>query len=246
MELGRRLLERELKKHKRTVKKLEQQGLLQKELATWGFSRPEDLYAAIGYGKLSARSALERFVPAEEIAKVEPPKRETAVTRVVRKILPFGSPDIVVVGHNDLLASLAKCCGPVPGEKIVGYITRGRGISVHSESCPNVKNLLYDPERQIEVAWAGAKSTTYAIELEVVSDDRPGLLADLTQAIAGEGSNIRRIDARADEGRKGYVSVSLETSDSKHLEKILARLKAVRGVQEVIRKYNIPQAGERD
>ncbi|HKF45528.1 MAG TPA: bifunctional (p)ppGpp synthetase/guanosine-3',5'-bis(diphosphate) 3'-pyrophosphohydrolase [Thermoanaerobaculia bacterium] len=246
MELGRRLLERELKKYKRTVKKLEQQGLLQKVLATWGFSKPEDLYAAIGYGKLAARVALERFVPAEEISKVEPPKRETAVTRVVRKILPFGSPDIVVVGHNDLLASLAKCCGPVPGEKIVGYITRGRGVSVHSESCPNVRNLLYDPGRQIEVAWAGEKSTTYAIELEVVSDDRPGLLADLTQAIAGEGSNIRRIEARADEGRRGYVSVSLETSDLKHLEKILAKLKAIRGVQEVIRKYNVPVAGERD
>ena len=246
MELGRRLLERELKKFKRTVKKLEQQGLLQKELAVWGFSRPEDLYAAIGYGKLSARVALERFVPPEELAKVEPPKKETAVTRVVRKILPFGSPDIVVVGQNDLLASLAKCCGPVPGEKIVGYITRGRGISVHSESCPNVRNLLYDPERQIQVAWAGEKTTTYAIELDVVSDDRPGLLADLTQAIAGEGSNIRRIEARADEGRKGYVSVSLETSDLKHLEKILSKLKSVRGVQEVIRKYNVPQAGERE
>ena len=246
MELGRRLLERELKKHKRTIKKLEQQGAIQKELGTWGFSRPEDLYAAIGYGKLAARLALERFVPAEELARVEPPRKETAVTRVVRKILPFGSPDIVVVGHNDLLASLAKCCSPVPGEKIIGYITRGRGISVHSENCPNVRNLLYDPERQIEVAWAGEKTTSYAIELEVVSDDRPGLLADLTQAIAGEGSNIRRIEARADEGRRGYVSVSLETSDLKHLEKILSKLKAVRGVQEVIRKYNVPQAGERD
>ena len=174
------------------------------------------------------------------------PKKETAVTRVVRKILPFGSPDIVVVGHNDLLASLAKCCSPVPGEKILGYITRGRGVSVHSESCPNVKNLLYDPDRQIDVAWAGAKTTTYAIELEVLSDDRPGLLADLTRAIAGEGSNIRRIEARADEDRKGYVSVSLETSDLKHLEKILSRLKAVSGVREVIRKYNVPQAGERE
>jgi len=148
----------------------------------------------------------------------------------------------VVVGHNDLLASLAKCCGPVQGERIVGYITRGRGISVHSESCPNVRNLLYDPDRQIHVAWAGEKSTTYAIELEVVADDRPGLLADLTQAIAGEGSNIRRIEARSEETRKGYVSVSLETSDLKHLEKILARLRAVRGVQEVIRKYNVPEA----
>ena len=106
-----------------------------------------------------------------------------------------------MVGHNDLLASLAKCCSPVPGEKIVGYITRGRGVSVHSDSCPNVRNLLYDPDRQIDVAWAGEKHTTYAIELDVVSDDRPGLLADLTQAIAGEGSNIRRIEARADEGR---------------------------------------------
>jgi GTP pyrophosphokinase len=246
MELGRRLLERELKKYKRTIKKLGSEGVLARELAHWGFSRPEDLYAAIGYGKLAAKNVLERFVPAEEIARVEPPKKETAVTRVVRKILPFGSPDISVVGHNDLLASLAKCCTPVPGEKILGYITRGRGVSVHSESCPNVRNLLYDPDRQIAVAWAGEKSTTYAIELEVVSDDRPGLLADLTHAIAGEGSNIRSIEARSDEGRKGYVSVSLETSDLKQLEKILSRLKGVSGVREVIRKYNIPKAGERE
>ena len=135
-------------------------------------------------------------MPAEELARPEPERKESAVSRVVRKILPFGVPDIVVVGHNDLLASLAKCCNPVPGEKIIGYITRGRGVSVHSESCPNVKNLLYDPERQIDVAWAGEKKASYAIELEVVTDDRPGLLADVTQAIAGEGSNIRRIEAR--------------------------------------------------
>jgi GTP pyrophosphokinase len=246
MELGRRLLERELKKYKRTIKKLGQQGTLARELANFGFSRPEDLFAAIGYGKLAAKNAVERFVPAEEITLAKPPKKETAVTRVVRKILPFGSPDIVVVGHNDVLASLAKCCSPVPGEKILGYITRGRGVSVHSESCPNVGNLFYDLDRQIAVAWAGEKSTTYAIELEVVSDDRPGLLADLTQAIAGEGSNIRSIEARSDEDRKGYISVSLETSDLKQLEKILSRLKGVSGVREVIRKYNIPKAGERE
>jgi GTP diphosphokinase / guanosine-3',5'-bis(diphosphate) 3'-diphosphatase len=173
-------------------------------------------------------------------------KSETAVSRVVRKILPFGAPDITVVGHNDLLASLAKCCNPVPGERIVGYITRGRGVSVHSDSCPNVRNLLYDPGRQIEVAWAGEKGASYEIELDVVTDDRPGLLADLTQAIAGEGSNIRRIEARSSEDRKGYVSVSLETSDARHLEKIFSRLKAISGVREVVRKYNVPKAGERD
>ncbi|MDQ2980447.1 MAG: bifunctional (p)ppGpp synthetase/guanosine-3',5'-bis(diphosphate) 3'-pyrophosphohydrolase [Acidobacteriota bacterium] len=245
VDLGRRLLEKELKKYKRTLRKLEQQGELGKQLSQWGFSRPEDLFAALGYGKISPRTALERFVPAEELARPEP-GRDTAVSRVsrvVRKILPFGSPDIVVVGHNDLLASLAKCCTPVPGERIVGYITRGRGVSVHSESCPNVRNLLYDPERRITVAWAGEKATAYAIELELLSDDRPGLLADLTQAIADEGSNIRRIEARSEETKKGYISISLDTSDLKQLEKILARLKDVPGVREVIRKYNVPAGG---
>jgi guanosine-3',5'-bis(diphosphate) 3'-pyrophosphohydrolase len=241
VELGRRLLERELKKYRKTVKKLESEGKVAAELASWGFSRLEDLYAAIGYGKLAPRNVLERLIPSDQLDRPE-----TAVSRVVRKILPFGAPDITVVGHNDLLASLAKCCSPVPGEKIVGYITRGRGVSVHSDSCPNVRNLLYDPERQIDVAWAGEKGAFYAIELDVVTDDRPGLLADLTQAIAGEGSNIRRIEARSAEDRKGYVSVSLETSDLKHLEKIVNRLKAVSGVREVIRRYNVPKAGERD
>jgi GTP pyrophosphokinase len=246
VELGRRLLERELKKYRRTIKKLESSGTLGQELAHWGFSRAEDLYAAVGYGKIPPKSALERFVPAEELAReAEAGRRESTVSRVVRKILPFSNPDIVVVGHNDLMASLAKCCNPVPGETIVGYITRGRGVSVHSETCPNVRNLLYDPERQIDVAWAGEKRATYAIELEVIGEDRAGLLADLTQAIAGEGSNIRRIEARSDELRKGYVSVSLEASDMKHLQKILTRLRAVPGVREVIRKYNVPRAGER-
>jgi len=246
VELGRRLLEKELKKYKKTIRKLEAEGKLQAELGTWGFSRLEDLYAALGYGKLAPRNALEKLIPPDELNRPEPPKPETAVSRVVRKILPFGAPDIMVVGHNDLLASLAKCCNPVPGEKILGYITRGRGVSVHSDICPNVRNLLYDPERQIDVAWAGGKGASYAIELDVVTDDRPGLLADLTQAIAGEGSNIRRIEARSSEDRKGYVSVSLETSDLKHLEKIFNRLKAISGVREVVRKYNVPKAGERD
>ncbi|MEO8430431.1 MAG: bifunctional (p)ppGpp synthetase/guanosine-3',5'-bis(diphosphate) 3'-pyrophosphohydrolase [Acidobacteriota bacterium] len=241
VELGRRLLEKELKKYRRTLKKLEQQGDLSRALGEWGFNRPEDLFAAVGYGKLSPRNALERFVPAEELASPEV-VRETAVSRVVRKILP-GSPDIVVVGHNDLLASLAKCCTPVPGERILGYITRGRGVSVHSENCPNVRNLLYDPERKIDVAWADQKRTVYAIDLEVLSEDRPGLLADLTQAIAGERSNIRRIEARSEESRQSSIAISLEASDVKHLEKILARLRNVPGVREVVRKYNA--AGDR-
>jgi GTP pyrophosphokinase len=244
VELGRRLLERELKKFKRTIKKLDSDGSFSRELPHWGYSKPEDLFAAIGYGKLAPRNALERFVPAEELARPEAERKESAVSRVVRKILPFGVPDIVVVGHNDLRAALAKCCNPVPGEKIIGYITRGRGVSVHSQSCPNVKNLLYDPGRQIDVAWAGEKKSAYAIELEVVTEDRPGLLADVTHAIAGEGSNIRRIEARVDETGEAFVAVSLETSDLRQLEKIVSRIRAVNGVRDVVRKYNVPKGSE--
>jgi GTP pyrophosphokinase len=245
VELGRRLLERELKKYRRTIKKLDADGTIGRELAQWGFSKPEDLFAAVGYGKLPPRAALERLVPAEELAKPEAP-RESAVSRVVRKILPFGAPDIVVVGHNDLLATLAKCCNPVPGEPIIGYITRGRGVSVHSEKCPNVENLLYDPGRQIDVTWAGEKKASYAIELDVLTEDRPGLLADVTQAIAGEGSNIRRIEARVGEMREATVNVSLETSDAKQLEKIVSRIRGIQGVKDVVRKYNVAKAGERE
>jgi guanosine-3',5'-bis(diphosphate) 3'-pyrophosphohydrolase len=245
IELGRRLLEKELKKYRKTLKKMEEHEGFAPALQEWGYARAEEFYAAVGYGKMAAKTAVERFVPAEDLASPARVSRESTVSRVVRKILPFGAPDIVVVGHNDLLASLAKCCSPLPGEKIVGYITRGRGVSVHSESCPNVANLLYDPERSIDVAWAGQRGGEYAIELEVLGDDRPGLLADLTKAIAGEGSNIRRIEARS-EGREGYVTASLEISDLKHLEKILSRLRAVAGVREVVRRYNVPKAGERE
>jgi len=245
VELGRRLLERELKKYRRTIRKLEGDGTIARELGQWGFSKPEDLYAAVGYGKLPPRSALERLVPADELSRPEP-GRESAMSRVVRKILPFGAPDIVVVGHNDLLATLAKCCNPVPGEPIIGYITRGRGVSVHSEKCPNVENLLYDPGRQIDVTWAGEKKASYAIELDVMTGDRPGLLADVTQAIAGEGSNIRRIEARVGEMGDATVSVSLETSDAKQLEKIVSRIRAITGVKDVVRKYNVAKAGERE
>jgi predicted amino acid-binding ACT domain protein len=107
------------------------------------------------------------------------------------------------------------------------------------------ENLLYDPGRQIDVTWAGEKKASYAIELEVVTEDRPGLLAEVTQAIAGEGSNIRRIEARVEETREAFVAVSLETSDLKQLEKIVSRIRAIKGVRDVVRKYNVPKAGER-
>jgi guanosine-3',5'-bis(diphosphate) 3'-pyrophosphohydrolase len=237
IEIGRKLLDREFKRFKKSIRKLESDGELADQLPELGLSKIEDLYAAVGFGKLAARSVLERFVSAEEIARVPPTETESVIGRAARKILPFGAPSVEVVGYDDLLASLAKCCSPLPGEPIVGYVTRGRGVSVHSAVCPNVTNLLYDPERQIAVSWSGKRpDTKFPAELKLITEDRPALLADVTQVIADEKSNIRRIEARTTEGGTGEVVIVLEISGVKHLEKILKKLRAVAGVREVRRQ----------
>jgi GTP pyrophosphokinase len=237
IEIGRKLLDREFKRFKKSIRKLESDGALADQLPELGLSKIEDLYAAVGFGKIPARAVLERFIPAEEIARVPAPETESAFGRAARKILPFGAPSVEVVGYDDLLASLARCCNPLPGEPIVGYVTRGRGVSVHSAACPNVTNLLYDPERQIAVTWSGKRpDTKFPAELRLVTEDRPALLADVTQVIADGKSNIKRIEARTIEDGTGEVVVVLEISGVKHLEKILKKLRAVPGVREVRRQ----------
>ncbi len=175
IEIGRKLLEKEFKRFRRSVKKLESDGALADLLPDLGLSKIEDLYAALGFGKIVPRSIVEKLVPSEEIDRVSAPEPESVLERAARKILPFGSPTVEVVGYDDLLASLAKCCNPLPGEPIVGYVTRGRGVSVHAASCPNVTSLLYDPERQIQVSWSGKKSAgRFPAELKIATEDRPG------------------------------------------------------------------------
>src|SRR5205814_6625334 len=133
---------------------------------------------------------------------------------------------IQVHGHDDLLVYLAKCCNPIRGEEIVGYITRGKGIAVHSKSCPNVQNLLYDAERRIHVEWAGPKYTLYLVKLTLQTEDRQGMLADVTSAISGVRSNIQNIQARTGDNR-ALIDVTLDIVDLGHLEKIVSQLKKI-------------------
>jgi GTP diphosphokinase / guanosine-3',5'-bis(diphosphate) 3'-diphosphatase len=240
IEIGRKLLEKELKRFKRSIKKLEADGALADTLSDFGMSKLEDLYAAVGFGKVPPRKVIERFVPAEEIARV-PAAGVSALARAARKILPFGTPSVKVVGYDDLLATLGKCCNPLPGESIVGYVTRGRGVSVHSQACPNLNDLLYDPERQIAVEWAGGRpENRFNAEVKVSGEDRPGLLAAVAQAIADEKSNIRRIDARSADDGRGEILVVIEVEDLRHLERILRKLRSVAGVREVERLFQAP------
>ncbi len=234
MEIGRRMLERELRKHKLSPKKILGGQRLAKYLVSEGLASNEDLLSRIGFGKLAPRVVLDRVLDAEQLAvEAEAPG---ALRQAVAKMLPFGSSPVTVRGSGDLLTFLAKCCNPLPGEEIVGYITRGRGVSVHSVECSNVKNLLYHPDREIEVEWARQDDEVFPIMLSIETEDEPGMLARLTEVIARLGGNIRHIEAAAPEPGRGQIDVVVEVRNRRHLEKLRQALRGVSGVREVDRR----------
>jgi len=232
IELGRKLFEKDARRYDLNIKSLLEGESFAKALADFGGQKADDLFAAIGYGKVSPKTILTRVVPADRLHEKAP---EGPVTAAVRRV--FGSADekIKVKGFDDLMVFRARCCNPIRGEKIVGYITRGKGVSVHSATCPNVVNLLYDPERRIEVEWdkspAGDVAARYTVKLTMEVEDRKGLLAAVSAKIAGINTNIKNMEAHTDDDQRARIEMTVEISDLKHLEKVL---KAVRGVDGVI------------
>ncbi len=236
MEIGRRSLDKELKKHKLTFKRFAAEPELDGYLKREGYSKLDDLLSAIGFGKVTVRQVLARVLSDDQLA--EEREEPGFLRQAVERLLPSGGDAIEVKGHNDLLAYLAKCCSPVPGEEVVGYITRGRGVSVHSVDCPNVRNLLYNPEREIEVQWAGRRDEVFPVVLRIETEDRPGILAQLTEIIARLGSNITQMETDTSEARetgRASIEVVVEIKDRRHLEKIQQAVRDSPGVLHVER-----------
>ena len=203
------------------------------------YGASDEIFAEIGYGKVAPRKLLARLVPQEEL-KEKPP--ETGMASVVRRVLgrramAAGEDKIKVSGIDDLMVVRARCCNPIRGEKIVGYITRGKGVSVHSASCPNVMNLLYDPERRIDVEWdTAADASRYIVRLTMQVEDRKGILADVSSRIAAINTNITNVEATgADNDHLGRINMAVEIKDVKHLEKVIKLLRGVEGVLDVER-----------
>jgi GTP pyrophosphokinase len=236
IDLGRRIIEKEAKRYRVQWRKLVAENALDSVLAELALPRLDDLYADVGYGKISPRSVVERF------AKDEQPPAETVVQRAVRKIFPFtGSHAIKVKGYDDLMTYLAKCCNPLAGEPITGYITRGKGVAVHSSNCPNVRNLMFNPDRQIEVEWADQRQAQFNVDLEILMEDRQGILARVISTIANLKTNIRQMDSRVSDG-KATAELTLEIADLKHLEKVTRSISGLEGVMNVERKFNVRHA----
>ena len=242
IELGRKLIEREAKRYKVQWRKLIAENALDGVLSEHGLPRIDDLYADVGYGKIQARSIVERFVTDDQKEKGSAEATPGVIGQAVRKFFPFSSSaTIKVKGYDDLLTYLAKCCNPLPGEPIIGYITRGKGVAVHSANCPNVRNLIFNADREIGVEWADARQSQFQVELEIMMEDRQGILARIVSAIANLKTNIRQMETRSADG-KASVELVLEIADLKHLEKVTRSLSSVDGVMRVDRKYNIRHA----
>src|SRR5260370_9210105 len=236
MEMGQRLLEKQAPHFGRSLKKLPEADLLQLA-ADYGLSQLADLYAAVGFGKYSARQVLTRVLG--EAAKAAEPAVEDAkptLVKTVKRMLGFGEAPLIVKGYDDLLVYRAKCCNAIPGDDITGYITRGRGVAVHTRTCPNVQNLLYQTERRIAVEWGGAGAATFQVQLHIRAKDRAGLLAGVTAAISGAGSNIHSLESRPHR-LNARIDASLEIADRRHLDTILANIRKVSGVYDLERGY---------
>src|SRR5436190_13408027 len=241
IEIGKKLVDKEARKYRISLKDIKDGDWLRVALE-YGLGQADDLMAALGYGKYSARQVLGKLAPAAE-AESTPAgtEDESAIGSVVRRV--FGgdhSSAIRVKGQGDLLVYRARCCNPIRGEAVVGYVTRGKGVAVHSISCPNVTNLLYEPERRIDVEWARDDSTptSYPVKLTVFCDDRFGMLKSITSVIGDAQSNIRNITART-ANSQASVEVVLDIADLKHLELIIAGLRKIPGVHEVQRLQKI-------
>jgi guanosine-3',5'-bis(diphosphate) 3'-pyrophosphohydrolase len=237
-EMGKRLLENESRNFPKSLKKISPEDL-SKLAAEYGLSKPEDLFAAVGFGKYSARQVLARYFgePTKEPDKPSDDAKPTLV-KTVKRMLGFGEAPLIVRGQDDLLVFRAKCCNPIPGDDIIGYVTRGRGVAVHTRVCPNVQNLLYQTERRIAVEWGGGNAATFPVELLIRAKDRPGLLAEVTAVISDAGSNIRTLESRPDR-QNARVEASLEISDKRQLETILSNIRRINGVYGVERVYQV-------
>jgi guanosine-3',5'-bis(diphosphate) 3'-pyrophosphohydrolase len=235
-EVGKKLLEKEARAAGVSLGRITSEDW-HRVTAEYGCSRQEDLYAELGYGKWSARQVISKLTGKQLAEAAE--ERHARPEAAVKRMMGMDDATIVVRGHDDLMVYRSKCCNPIPGDDIIGYVTRGRGIAVHSKTCPNVENLLYESERRIPVEWAASTQATFPVRLRIFTGDRPGMLADITGIISENSANIRTFESGGEDNTRARIEVALDVQDRKQLERILAGIKRIQGVFDIERVYNV-------
>ena len=250
IEIGKKLLDREARKFSVSLKKFTETDYT-RVANDYGLGTDAELLAGVGFGKYSARVVLNKLEPGSTAPTSDDtqgtlPGMTQAIAQMseaVKKVFfGKGSDSLQVEGQDDLLVYRARCCNPIRGEEIIGYVTRGKGVAVHSRSCPNVQNLLYESDRRIQVEWGSdptQKPTTYPVKLTVFCEDRPGMLKEFTAIISEDGTNIRSVDSKPSTDGIFVVDFVIETVDVRHLTKLTQNLRKVPGVRDVQRAQKL-------
>ena len=251
VEIGRKLLEREARRFKVPMTQIDDQDLV-RIAGEYGVATAADLLATLGQGKHTAHQILNKLAPGfanptdgtQTVDPQAPGTVEQAMSDAVRKLHLTGSDSLQVEGQNDLLVYRARCCNPIRGEEIVGYVTRGKGVAVHARSCPNVQNLLYEADRRISVEWSrvgdeSGRPQRYPVKITVFCDDRTGMLKELTAVISDDNTNIRGVDIHHDDNGEAIIEFVVEAEDLRHLNRMVLGIRRVQGVRTVQRTQKL-------
>ncbi|MCC7385490.1 MAG: bifunctional (p)ppGpp synthetase/guanosine-3',5'-bis(diphosphate) 3'-pyrophosphohydrolase [Deltaproteobacteria bacterium] len=234
VQLGEEILERELKRFGRSLQKtLKSKPFDQLLQSSKQYHRGEDVLAAIGYGKLTASIVLRKLLSEDEIAKGPREEPKSRLGQLFQAVARKSTSGITVQGLDDVLVRFAKCCNAVPGDPIVGFVSRGRGVTVHNMQCQ--KALNQDPERKVPVTWDSKSSVERAVQLRVITDDRPGILATISQAFTGAGANILNANCRARKDRRAINTFTVAVRDATQLRTIMKDIEGLSGIHSVER-----------
>lgn len=231
---GEEILQRELRKHGMQPAMLKGE-VLEQVLKKLNIHSADDLYAAIGYGGLTPNQVIPRIK--EEFKKIENQNSLKTVTlnKYNKKQQKIGGLGVIVKGVDNVMVKFSKCCSPVPGDEIIGYVTKGRGVSIHRKDCPNIRDYVYDKNRIVEVEWDQGKNIAYQADIQIMANDRFGLLTEVTSILADVKIAVRAVNARTTKDNVAVINLTLEIISKEQLEKIISKLKALEGVVDVYR-----------
>lgn len=237
---GKDIVEKELKKHGLTHTKLFKPKWVEKVLKKYNFQSLDDLYSAIGYGGITANKIISRLKEEYRKSLKRSEKRKETVlqkqNKESKKPASGSENGIIVKGLKNCLVRIARCCNPVPGDEIIGYITRGRGVSVHRADCVNIAENLMSEDRLIEVEWDSVNNASYMADINILANDRTALLMDITNDIGKKDIPMKGINARTTKDQIAIINITLEITNTRQLNSIIKKLKKVNGVFQVTRK----------
>ena len=232
--LGQDMLERELKRRRLTRP---EESALTAVVRALNLTDVQHLYASIGQGDVAVLAVLKQLFP--DLDDKEP-ARPTLVERLVDRVR--GTKGVRIQGVDGLMVRYAQCCQPVPGDPVTGYVTRGRGVSIHRADCPNLLFLTHEPERRLEIDWQEADGERFLVRLALEGNDRRGLYADVAAAASDAGTNIRSMELKSTDG-KATGALLVEVENLTHLTRIIKSVRKVKGITEVARRERITQDG---